>query len=157
MRITFWWKQKKSLTTCKAPVPLIQRACVERHEILVVQVSAIHGAILLGEEIGKTTKNGGMVSAAQLVQVFFGAERVVELLFFGKHRGVAGLNAAKSHVKQIVNICLLIVRMRNDRNAVSLVDDVDDLFYVRGEKSDLCLNLRLKLLGRGKGVGNKLR
>ena len=148
--------EKEASQICDASLRLIQCAGIQRHEILFVQIAAIHGSILLGEKIGKAAENGGVVGTAQLVQSLFGAECVIEKLFLRQYRRMACLNAAQTHVQQIVDVCLLVVGMRHDGDTVRLIDDVDDLFHVGGEEADLRFDLRLQLLGWGKGVGNEL-
>jgi len=98
-----------------------------------------------------------VVRTAQLVEITLGAKRIIKVLFFGQNGGVVRLDAAQTHVKQILNIGLLIVRMCDDGDAVRTIYDVDDLFRIGGKEADLRFKLRLQLLGRCEGVGNELR
>ena len=102
---------------------LAELTLVEIHEVLFTYSAVVIGNVEAFTSVKVSAEDAAMVAAAHFIKLLLFAESLIEFRFAGYARsalpkiGMAELKAHNAHIKEIVNILRLIVRMRNYGNA----------------------------------------
>ena len=141
----------------RAKRDLSQLSPIKPKEILFRHSSAIVGLILFLKEVGKAADASRVVGAARYVKSALAAECIIGNALLGEDGGMVDLDALDAHFDEVLDVFLLVVRMRDDGYAARGEDDLYAFLNVGSEVADSCFKLGLALLRGRECILDELR